>query len=89
MHEPQPRYPEGLAEVEGAVIGYLRRHPGAADTLGGIVDWWLPQQRYEIERSRIEAVLCGLVERGLLLRSRLPGGTDLYALKEPPTTPLR
>jgi hypothetical protein len=89
MHEPTPAQPDAPAEIEGAVIGYLRSHPDAADTLDGIVAWWLPRQRYETERARIEAVLASLVARGFLRASGLPGGAELYALKEPPTTPPR
>lgn len=89
MHEPLYAQPDQSGEIESAVVGYLRSHPDAADTLDGIVQWWLPRQRYETERARIETVLSGLVARGLLRRSGLPGGVALYALKEPPTTPPR
>lgn len=89
MHEPFDAQTESPGEIESAVIDYLRSHPDAADTLDGIVDWWLPQQRYETQRSRIEAVLSALVARGLLRVSGLPGGAELYALKEPPTMPPR
>jgi hypothetical protein len=73
-------------EVERAVLAYLAQHPDAADTLDGIVSWWLPQQRYETERRRIERALGHLVECGQLRCDRLPGGAALYALKrtDPP-----
>jgi hypothetical protein len=67
-------------EVECAVLAYLAQHPDAADTLDGIVSWWLPKQRYETERQRIEKALNLMVERGQLCCDRLPGGTALYAL---------
>lgn len=86
MHESR-RSEEAGTEIETAVIGYLREHPDAADTLDGIVDWWLPRQRYDMARSRIEHALCDLVGRGLLRRRRLPGGVELYSLKDPPLTP--
>jgi hypothetical protein len=89
MHEPQRAQSGPAGEIEGAVLGYLRGHPDAADTLDGIVEWWLPRQRYETERRRVEAVLSQLVARGVLRCSGLPGGAGLYALKEPPTTPPR
>ena len=87
MHKPLSTQSNGPGEIESAVIGYLRSHPDAADTLDGIVQWWLPRQRYETERSRIAAVLARLVARGLLRVSGLPGGDALYALKDSPTTP--
>jgi hypothetical protein len=67
-------------EVEDAVLGYLATHPDAADTLEGIVTWWLPRQRFETERVRIERVLDELVAHGKLRCDRLPHGPVLYAL---------
>ena len=74
-------------EVESAVLAYLHQHPEAADTLDGIVLWWLPRQRYETSRARIGRVLDDLVARGELRCDRLPGGAVLYGLRrgaEPP-----
>lgn len=70
------------AEVASAVLGYLRHHPDAADTLEGIVRWWLPQQRYETEKARIEQILEKLVADGALRCERLPGGAVLYTLSK-------
>jgi hypothetical protein len=78
----------GRQEVEHAVLAYLQHHPDAADTLDGIASWWLPQQRYETERERIERVLSVLVERGELRCDRLPDGAALYALNRATQPPL-
>jgi len=69
-------------EIRHSVLAYLQDHPRAADTLRGVVNWWLPQQRYENSRQRIEQVLSALVAEGLLHRDRLPDGEVLYALNE-------
>jgi len=69
----------GDPEIEEAVVSYLRNHPEAADTLDGIVSWWLPLQRYETSKARIEAALTHLVEVGVLQRDRLPDGEKLYS----------
>lgn len=68
-------------EVEASVLAYLHRHPQAADTLDGIVQWWLPRQRYETARECIGRVLDDLVARGELRCERLPGGAALYGLR--------
>lgn len=65
-------------EIEEAVLSFLDRHPQAADTLEGIAEWWLPQQRYVTAQARIEAVLQQLVNRGALQMRRLPDGTAIY-----------
>ena len=74
-------------EGEHAVLAYLHHHPQAADTLRGIVNWWLPQQRFESGRERIERVLSELVDRGLLRRDPLPHGEVLYALNKHTRSP--
>lgn len=70
----------GCNEIERSLIAYLDSRPCAADTLDGIVSWWLPLQRYAAARGSIEAALAHLVELDVLRRDRLPDGTDLYAL---------
>ncbi|TAM62908.1 MAG: hypothetical protein EPN49_03170 [Rhodanobacter sp.] len=71
---------EGGEEIELTLLAYLRRHPRAADTLRGIVNWWLPRQHYESGCQRIERALDTLVAKGELRRDRLPDGEVLYAL---------
>lgn len=73
---------EDEVEIEHSILAYLHHHPQAADTLRGIVNWWLPQQRYESGCQRIEQVLRGLVARGLLRCDPVPHGEVLYALNQ-------
>jgi hypothetical protein len=61
------------------ILGYLRAHPQAADTVDGIVEWWLPRQRYDEAVHRVQQVLDELVARGLVERITLVDGTVLYA----------
>jgi hypothetical protein len=72
--------PDG--EVEASVIEYLRRHPHAADSLDGVVQWWLPRQRYETARERIGVALDQMVANGRLERRALPDGTAIYSLRQ-------
>ena len=71
---------EGGGEIEMTLLAYLHQHPQAADTLRGIVNWWLPRQRYESECRRIECALGELVAEGVLCCARLPDGEVLYGL---------
>lgn len=81
-HHARDKADESEVEVEYSVLEYLYRHPQAADTLRGIVDWWLPRQRYESDCQRIEHVLGRLVAQGRLHCNRLPDGEVLYTLDE-------
>jgi len=79
-HQGQSTAGESEMEIERSVLAYLHSHPQAADTLRGIVNWWLPRQRYESGCLRIEHVLDRLVAEGLLHCDELPDGEVLYAL---------
>ncbi len=60
------------AEVENSVLAYLHGHPQAADTLRGIVNWWLPRQRYENDCQRIEQALGGWCCKACCTATRCP-----------------
>ena len=78
---------KGEMEIEHSVLAYLHRHPQAADTLRGIVNWWLPQQRYDSDCRHIERVLDRLADKGVLHRDKLPDGEVLYALNRQTNPP--
>jgi len=65
-------------ELRKEILSYLRRHPDAADTLDGVVQWWLPRQRYVEARELIEDALESMVKDGVVLKVFLPGGTVVY-----------
>ena len=48
------------------IIEYLHAHPSAADTVDGIIGWWLPVQRYETAREVVEKTFDELVAEGLI-----------------------
>lgn len=48
------------------IVEYLHAHPSAADTVDGIIQWWLIHQRYETARDVIERALDDLVEQGII-----------------------
>ena len=65
------------------IVEYLRRHPEAADTVDGILDWWLPAQRNENARNEIQHALREFVEQGLIEEVALGDGHQLYRLASP------
>ncbi|MBA4142839.1 MAG: hypothetical protein H0X43_07500 [Nitrosospira sp.] len=48
------------------IIEYLRAHPAAADTVDGILEWWLCSQRYKTTKDAIQKALDDLVHEGLI-----------------------
>lgn len=68
-----------IARLREAILDYLQRNPEAADTLEGIVSWWLPAEPVRVEASRVERALEQLVAEGFAVKSVLVEGTVLYA----------
>jgi hypothetical protein len=50
------------------LLGYLREHPNAMDTLKGIADWWLPRHQVRVGVERVAQALETLEARGLIER---------------------
>lgn len=48
------------------IVEYLHVHPHAADTVDGIIQWWLLRQRYETAREVIQHALEELVDQGII-----------------------
>ena len=61
------------------IVDYFRLHPAATDSLEGIVTWWLPLQRYETARMKIQKALDDLVRDGVVDQVDY-GDTHLYRL---------
>ena len=68
------------------IVAYLRAHPSAADSLEGIIDWWLPQQRYETAKAVIQQALSDLAQQGIVEEVTLGDGIRLYRLAKPSET---
>lgn len=62
-------------------MSYLAHHPKAADTVKGIVSWWLPAVCGDASPGDVERVLTQLVDEGSVTKCVLPDETVLYARK--------
>ena len=69
----------GRTRLSGAILGYLRAHPQAADTVTGIVEWWLPRHFPAEAVERVQKAVDQLVAQGWVEKIVLVGGTVLYA----------
>jgi hypothetical protein len=66
-------------EARTALLNYLQRNPSAADTLKGIVRWWLTDIKGKVSEEGVEYVLEKLITEGLIRKSMLADGTTLYS----------
>jgi hypothetical protein len=60
------------------VLGHLTEHPGAQDTLEGIVEWWLLEQRIIQQTAEVQEVLADLTAQKLLVETRAADGRVHY-----------
>ena len=74
-------YTDNDLQTAQLILAYLRRHPGAKDTVEGIARWWLLNERVEQTVDRIERALEWLIENDLIEENQLQGDLYSYTLK--------
>jgi len=62
------------------VLAYLVQHPQAQDTMEGIAEWWLMEQRIRYAVADVEAALHELVGNDSLVASQCGDGRTYYRL---------
>jgi hypothetical protein len=72
-----------VARVRAEILEYLEHNRSAADTLDGIIEWWLPIGR-RMDRDKINLALGLLVADGLVRTTSLIDGTVLYGRESKP-----
>ena len=60
------------------IARYLQGREQIADTLDGIVHWWILRQRLHEERRKVERAMAYLYQQGMISMRRLPDGRTLY-----------
>jgi hypothetical protein len=77
-----PRDLSAVDDLAMLVMGYLREHPHATDTLSGIAEWWVVRQQIRVDLENLERALEMLTERGVLEVSG-SGPNRRYRLAKP------
>jgi hypothetical protein len=54
------------SHVAQELLGYLARNPDAQDTLEGILEWWLLEEKIRRRAFEVKEALAELVKSGLL-----------------------
>ena len=70
---------DNVAEVAGEIQRYLENHPRAADSLDGILLWWLGHQRLQESRHAVQCALDHLVRCGQVCVQQLADGTVVFS----------
>ncbi len=69
-----------MYELSLQILSYLADNPEANDTVEGIEQWWLLEQRIHEQRARVEKALSELSAVGLVSASRGVDGRARYRL---------
>ena len=67
-------------EVALKILRYLDQNPNAADTVEGILEWWLPKQSIYEEEKVVKRTLDEMVKRNLILATRSSDARRHYRL---------
>ena len=74
------RQRESTSEVALKILRYLDQNPHAADTVEGILEWWLPKQSIYEEEKVVKRALDEMVKRNLILTTRSSDARSHYRL---------
>ena len=60
------------------ILAYLLENPDAGDTLDGIVEWWLLNQRIGFEIQTVSQAVAKLVADGLIVEQKVADPRVIY-----------
>jgi hypothetical protein len=69
---------DDIAVLTAQIRRYLDAHPAAADTLDGIVSWWLPPPQCAYTVERVECALNLLADAGVVEKLTRSDGHVIY-----------
>ena len=74
------RLSKEVTRVLSGILAYLADHPDADDTIEGIAQWWLLEQRIKQQIPIVEKALAELVNRGFVLAQGGSNGRTRYRI---------
>lgn len=69
------------ANIRKEILQYLKMRPNAADSLNGIVVWWLSSKYKAVNMKKVEQILEQLIKDDLIKKIVLIDKTILYKRK--------
>lgn len=79
----------GQPAIASDILAYLVEHPQAQDTLEGIAQWWLMEQRIKQVISEVKSAIEELVREGLVLEHEGADGQARYGINLEKRTQIR
>ena len=69
-------------EIGYEILAYLIKHPNAQDTMKGIMEWWLLEQKIEHEAAKVKNALGGLVAKHWILERKGKNSSIYYRINQ-------
>ncbi|WLQ17090.1 hypothetical protein O5O45_14310 [Hahella aquimaris] len=74
---------DDILKVCRKIVEYLKSHPSAADSLQGVMRWWLAEEADAYSWDSVQRALEGLARQGVIGRRTLSdGGVIYYSLEK-------
>jgi hypothetical protein len=89
---PDAKYlpvPSQGRSVADEILSYLVEHPEAQDTVEGITEWWLLEQRIRTAIAEVDGALHELVANGLLVSRQCADGRIYFGLNRAKESEIR
>jgi hypothetical protein len=64
------------------ILSYLLEHPAAKDTIEGIVEWWLLEEKIKRRMNEVQKVLDELVREGLIIANKSKDSKIRYRINQ-------
>ena len=71
--------PDAAEQLALEITRYLEAHPDAADTIEGVIQWWLPPLGAGVSGETVQRALDELVTGARIVRRVLVDGAVIYA----------
>lgn len=69
---------EEVVRLAEEISNYLRKNPGAGDTLEGITTWWLKPGKCSPPVKEVTTAMEILIKKGLVRKRQTLGGASIY-----------
>lgn len=73
------KYGQDVLKIADEIAAYLNTHQDAADTLEGVIKWWVLRQRIEEASEKVQSAIEYLCDKGIVKEVAMAGGEPIYA----------
>jgi hypothetical protein len=77
-HPPRKASVGSVDDIADTILRYVASRPNACDSIDGICEWWIPQQRYVMAKEQVLAALELLETKGQIETRTGADGSVLY-----------